>query len=130
LNTFDFKLANERFFWIVSESGLSYENFGRSVGITKGQVSNIISGAREVSETLAIAIENEYKVNRRWILSGEGKPELSERDRNLNEIARITAQGRKLDQVPEIKHLLDAITKLKKEDYNSLVLIINKFVKK
>ena len=68
----------ERFQYIFRQSGLSQAAFGESLGLSKSQVSHIISGrtkpAREVLDSLA----KKYNINLNWYISGQGNPQENE----------------------------------------------------
>ncbi|MCW7460182.1 helix-turn-helix transcriptional regulator [Leptospira bandrabouensis] len=122
-------MTGDRLAELLKELGLTYQEFADKTGITKGQVANIISGKRELSQTLALAAEKEFNVSALWLQTGEGE-KYAKIKQDLAEVARIAKQGRDLDLVPELRDLLPEIKKLKEEDYNVLVTTIKRFLGK
>jgi SOS-response transcriptional repressor LexA len=64
------KTEIERFLYAFNQSGLSQTAFGASLGLSKSQMSHIISGrtkpSREVLEKLVL----KYKINLNWLITG------------------------------------------------------------
>ena len=55
--------------------GLSMEKFGEKIGITKSSVSLLESGKNSPSERTILLICNEFKINKEWLVTGEGEME-------------------------------------------------------
>ena len=116
---------------IVAElklGGLNQTKIAESIGITQASVSRYLSGENLVSLPVAILFESKFGYRKEWILNGD-LPKENDQKEILNEVSRIAKQGRDLDKIPEIRDLIPKILKLKKEDYDMLVEVINKFVK-
>jgi SOS-response transcriptional repressor LexA len=64
------KTEIERFLYVFRQSGLSQAAFAASLGLSKSQMSHIISGrtkpSREVLEKLVL----KYKINLNWLITG------------------------------------------------------------
>ena len=54
------------------EVNMTLENFGRKIRFSKGAVSAMESGARNVTEQTIRAICREFRVNETWLRTGEG----------------------------------------------------------
>lgn len=63
---------NERIKELRKELGLSGAKFGERLGITRGAISNIENGSRNVTDQLFKAICREFNVNDDWLRTGEG----------------------------------------------------------
>ncbi len=66
----------ERLKKLLSELGVNQASFARALGISKGQITNILNGEREISNILALAITAVYTerpINSNWLLTGEGE---------------------------------------------------------
>lgn len=55
--------------------GLTQNAFANSLGIAQGYLSSIEHGRKAPSDTLLIALRHLYRVDERWLASGEEKPE-------------------------------------------------------
>lgn len=64
---------NERIKKIRKSLNLTLEAFGARVGVTRAAISNIESGRSNPSDQLILAICKEFRVNERWIRTGEGE---------------------------------------------------------
>lgn len=65
---------NERVNQIRNELGLTLEEFGRRLGVTRSAISNIVNGARGVTDQMRASICREYGVNEQWLRDGSGEP--------------------------------------------------------
>lgn len=64
---------NERVKELRKFLGLSGEKFGEKLGITRGAISNIENGSRNVTEQVVKSICREFGVNEKWLRTGEGE---------------------------------------------------------
>ncbi len=64
---------NERVKELRKFFGLSGEKFGEKLGITRGAVSNIENGSRNVTEQMIKSICREFNVSEEWLRTGEGE---------------------------------------------------------
>lgn len=63
----------ERIRSIRKELGLTLEKFGESLGVSKGAISAIEVGTRNLTEQMPKAICREYNVNYDYLVNGEGE---------------------------------------------------------
>lgn len=54
------------------EIGLTLEEFGERLGVTKVAISNIENGKRNLTKQMAKAICREFSVNEEYLLTGKG----------------------------------------------------------
>lgn len=66
-------ILNERVKELRKFLGLSGEKFGEKLGITRGAISNIENGSRNVTEQVVKSICREFGVNEKWLRTGEGE---------------------------------------------------------
>lgn len=65
---------NERVNQIRSSLGLTLEEFGKRLGVTRSAVSNIVNGTRSVTDQMRTSICREYGVRAEWLRDGSGDP--------------------------------------------------------
>lgn len=53
--------------------GLTLEEFGARVGVSRAAMSNIENGARSVTDQMFISICREFNVRPEWLLDGSGE---------------------------------------------------------
>ena len=53
--------------------GLTLESFGEKVGVTRGAISNLEKGNRNLTEQMTKAICREFGVDYIWLTTGEGE---------------------------------------------------------
>lgn len=63
---------NERLKSLRSTLGITLEEFGRRVGVTRSAIGRIEKGERKVTEQMALAICREFHVNYHWLVNGDG----------------------------------------------------------
>lgn len=73
-------IVNLRIKELRESLGLSQEDFGASIGLSKSGISNIESGKRSVKEGYIELICMKYKVNRDWLLSNDITQQYNEFD--------------------------------------------------
>lgn len=66
--------------------GLSQEQFGQKLGITKASVSRIESGVHGLSDRMAKSMHNTFKVDYFWLTEGKGEMLLEFSDAALDQI--------------------------------------------
>ncbi|WP_173644598.1 helix-turn-helix domain-containing protein [Leptospira alstonii] len=131
VNTFDLKTQSGRFAFIISETGMTQSLFGNEVGISKQQVSNIISGERELSDPVAMVIEYKFGFRKDWVLTGNGTQK--NKKGNSQEVATLNAELtflRKVDRIPGIRKLLEDILTLASEDRAVIEDMVDRLKKK
>jgi len=65
--------VGERLKKAVKLTGLSQGEFAKSLGITRTGLSGVFAGNSRLTLSLALAIENLYKINHCWVLRDEGE---------------------------------------------------------
>ena len=63
---------NENIKKLRLELGLTMEEFGKNLGVTRSAISNIENGYRNLTEQMILAICNVYNVNEQWLRDGTG----------------------------------------------------------
>lgn len=112
----------------LKEKGYTQISLANELGRDQGTISKWLNGRLEVPESIAMLIESKFGYRKEWILNGE-LPKKVDQKAILSEVARIAKQGRDLDQLPEIRDLIPKILKLKEDEYQMLVNVMNKFLK-
>lgn len=64
---------NERVKEIRKTLGLTLEKFGERIGVTRGSISNIENGNRNLTEQMTKSICREFSVDYMWLTTGEGE---------------------------------------------------------
>ena len=64
---------NKRLKELRNKLGLTLEQFGKRVGITRSAVGRIEKGERSVTEQMFLAVCREFNVNESWLRNGEGE---------------------------------------------------------
>ncbi|MFR6349802.1 MAG: helix-turn-helix domain-containing protein [Enterocloster aldenensis] len=62
---------NERLRELRKKCGLSQEEFGKKLGVTKTAVSKMELGTYQITDTMLKLICSEFNVNEKWLRSGE-----------------------------------------------------------
>ena len=78
---------NERLKILRNHLGITLEEFGRRVGVTRSAVGRIEKGERNLTEQMALSICREFHVNYYWLTKGEGEMFAGTPDSVLDEIA-------------------------------------------
>lgn len=63
---------NERLKELRSVLGITLEEFGKKVGITRSAVGRLEKGERNLTEQMIISICREFDVSEEWLRTGEG----------------------------------------------------------
>lgn len=82
---------NERVKEIRKTLGLTLEKFGERIGVTKGSMSNIENGNRNLTEQMTKSICREFSVDYMWLTTGEGEMFIDTDDDFIERIDRIMA---------------------------------------
>jgi transcriptional regulator with XRE-family HTH domain len=77
---------HNRFKKVRNELSLGQKEFAVGAGIKQSQVSAIESGKRNITAAIKLALEDNLKVNRVWLETGEGEMFLNSRDYSLDEL--------------------------------------------
>ena len=98
---------NERVKEIRKTLGLTLEKFGERIGVTRGSMSNIENGNRNLTEQMTKSICREFSVDYMWLTTGEGEMFIDTDDDFIERIDRIMA-GENESRKNMIKTLLYA----------------------
>lgn len=82
---------NERVKEIRKTLGLTLEKFGERIGVTRGSMSNIENGNRNLTEQMTKSICREFGVDYIWLTTGEGEMFVDTDDDFIERIDRIMA---------------------------------------
>ena len=82
---------NERVKEIRKTLGLTLEKFGERIGVTRGSMSNIENGNRNLTEQMTKSICREFSVDYMWLTTGEGEMLIDTDDDFIERIDRIMA---------------------------------------
>ena len=82
---------NERVKEIRKTLGLTLEKFGERIGVTRGSMSNIENGNRNLTEQMTKSICREFSVDNMWLTTGEGEMFIDTDDDFIERIDRIMA---------------------------------------
>jgi len=93
-------MINDRFKELRLALGLSQEQFGSPIGLTKSSVSNIEKHIRNLNERVVMLLESKFRANPTWLHSGQGEMFVDHggefddiaRQLNLNEFQRRMVQ--------------------------------------
>lgn len=78
---------NERLKLLRSTLGITLEEFGKKVGVTRSAVGRIEKGERKVTEQMALSICREFHVNYHWLVYGDGEMFIGTPQSVVDEIA-------------------------------------------
>lgn len=80
---------NERVKEVRKSLGLTLEKFGERIGVTRGSMSNIENGNRNLTEQMTKSICREFGVDYIWLTTGEGEMFVDTDDDFIERIDRI-----------------------------------------
>ena len=80
---------NERVKEIRKTLGLTLEKFGERIGVTRGSMSNIENGNRNLTEQMTKSICREFSVDYMWLTTGDGEMFIDTDDDFIERIDRI-----------------------------------------
>ncbi|EET62387.1 DNA-binding helix-turn-helix protein [Marvinbryantia formatexigens DSM 14469] len=97
---------------ILDEQHLKQKDFAQAIKVTESYVSNMLNGKRKnISESLAVLIEQTYGYSSQWILTGEGE--------------RYITQSRIPELSPTKKRLISEIEKMSDAELDAVLVFIN-----
>lgn len=82
---------NERVKEVRKTLGLTLEKFGERIGVTRGSMSNIENGNRNLTEQMTKSICREFSVDYIWLTTGDGEMFIDTDDDFIERIDRIMA---------------------------------------
>ena len=117
---------NERVKKLRQTLGLSQDEFGRRLGVTRGAVTNIELNKVEPKPLFVDLICREFNVSEKWLRSGEGEMfRPKSRNEELFEFAVKVAEG---DPKSIQAQLLAVMARLTDEQWEVLAQVARKFV--
>lgn len=114
---------NERVKEIRKTLGLTLEKFGERVGVTRGSMSNIENGNRNLTEQMTKSICREFSVDYMWLTTGEGEMFIDTDDDFIERIDRIMA-----GEDEARKNLFKFMLELSDEDIAALDRLMKKAI--
>lgn len=114
---------NERVKEIRKTLGLTLEKFGERIGVTRGSMSNIENGNRNLTEQMTKSICREFSVDYMWLTTGEGEMFIDTDDDFIEHIDRIMA-----GEDEARKNLFKFMLELSDEDIAALDRLMKKAI--
>lgn len=114
---------NERVKEIRKSLGLTLEKFGERIGVTRGSMSNIENGNRNLTEQMTKSICREFSVDYMWLTTGEGEMFIDSYDDFIERIDRIMA-----GEDEARKNLFKFMLELSDEDIAALDRLMKKAI--
>lgn len=114
---------NERVKEIRKTLGLTLEKFGERIGVTRGSMSNIENGNRNLTEQMTKSICREFSVDYMWLTTGEGEMFIDADDDFIERIDRIMA-----GEDEARKNLFKFMLELSDEDIAALDRLMKKAI--
>jgi transcriptional regulator with XRE-family HTH domain len=114
---------NERVKEIRKTLGLTLEKFGERIGVTRGSMSNIENGNRNLTEQMTKSICREFSVDYMWLTTGEGEMFIDTDDDFIERIDRIMA-----GEGEARKNLFKFMLELSDEDIAALDRLMKKAI--
>lgn len=113
---------NERVKEVRKTLNLTLEKFGERIGVTRGSMSNIENGNRNLTEQMTKSICREFGVDYMWLTTGEGEMFVETDDDFFERIDRIMAGENETR-----KNMFKALLYASDEDIEALARIIELF---
>lgn len=117
-------LLKERIKEVRKTLGLTLEEFGNKIGVTKTTISRIENGVNSVTNQMLISICREFGVNEEWLRSGEG--EMFVPLTRSEAIAEFAGSLMKEEDASFKKRLIEALAKLNEQEWEVLEGIAQK----
>ena len=114
---------NERVKEVRKALGLTLEKFGERIGVTRGSMSNIENGNRNLTEQMTKSICREFSVDYIWLTTGEGEMFIDSDDDFIERIDRIMA-----GEDDARKNLFKFMLELSDEDIEALDRLMKKAI--
>ena len=114
---------NERVKEIRKTLGLTLEKFGERIGVTRGSMSNIENGNRNLTEQMTKSICREFSVDYMWLTTGDGEMLIDPDDDFIERIDRIMA-----GEDEARKNLFKFMLELSDEDIAALDRLMKKAI--
>nr|DAL09987.1 MAG TPA_asm: Helix-turn-helix XRE-family like protein [Caudoviricetes sp.] len=114
---------NERVKEVRKTLGLTLEKFGERIGVTRGSMSNIENGNRNLTEQMTKSICREFSVDYIWLTTGDGEMFVDTDDDFIERIDRIMA-----GEDDARKNLFKFMLELSDEDIEALDRLMKKAI--
>lgn len=115
---------NERVKEVRKTLGLTLEKFGERIGVTRGSMSNIENGNRNLTEQMTKSICREFSVDYIWLTTGDGEMFIDNDDDFIERIDRIMA-----GEDEARKNLFKFMLELSDDDIAALDRLMKKAIK-
>lgn len=105
----------ERLKTILNESGLKQREFALSLGVTESYISRLIKGTHtNISESLALLIQERYGYSAKWIMTGQGDKFKSKERTFIKEVAKKKVESLTEDEAKAVLAFLNSIDEVRK----------------
>ena len=111
---------NERVKEVRKTLGLTLQKFGERIGVTRGSMSNIENGNRNLTEQMTKSICREFSVDYIWLTTGDGEMFVDTDDDFIERIDRIM-----VGEDDARKNLFKALLEASDEDIAAFQRIID-----
>ena len=115
---------NERLKELRTTLGITLEEFGKRIGITRSAVGHLEKGSRNLTEQTLKSICREFGVNEEWLRTGEG--EMFVPLTRSEAIAEFAGSLMKEEDAYFKKRLIEALAKLNEQEWEVLEGIARK----
>ena len=116
--------VHERIKRVRKAKGLTLEDFGKKIGISKSSVSMLERGVNNPSDQTVISICREWGVNEHWLRTGEGEMFLQKsKEQELGDFLGKIVQD---DDDSIRKRLISALSRLDESDWAALAEMLRK----
>ena len=88
--------SNDRLKFIREQLNLTQEKFGKGLGLSRLNITNLESGKVKISTLHALAIEYIHGINKDWLLSGEGLPINKEEKTEPSNVTKVIVEHQDL----------------------------------
>lgn len=116
--------VHERIKRVRKAKGLTLEDFGKKIGISKSSVSMLERGVNNPSDQTVLSICREWGVNEHWLRTGEGEMFLQKsKEQELGEFLGKIIR----DEDDSLrKRLISALSRLDESDWAALAEMLRK----
>lgn len=119
---------NERLKELRAHLGITLEEFGKKIGVTRSAVGRLEKGERNLTEQTVLSICREFNVNEDWLRYGEG--EMFEPRTRSEIIAQFAGELMKEEDSSFRKQLVEILAELNLQEWELLEGIAKKLAKK
>lgn len=100
---------NQRIKEVRKALGLTMEEFGKKLGVTKNAISQIESEKRNVTTQMEVSICNIFDINETWLRTGEGEMKAEPPEDEIDAVIK------KYDLSEEVRVMLEQFVKLRSD---------------